>query len=95
MHVPSPTPRTTPCRTVNTQTVTGKSYFGSGMVNSNNGSNARSIQPKLTSAQIALARELWFLGANTKEIADELAVHESLVWNALDAIKAVRVERAA
>lgn len=95
MPAPSPTPRTIPDCTVNAQTVTGKSHFAAGMVNSHKWSNARSIRPKLTLAQIAVARELWFLGANTKEIADELAVHESLVWNALDAIKAVRVERAA
>ena len=55
------------------------------MVNPHSGSNV----------DLIAAAQMWSEGASTKEIADALFLHESDVWNALDAIKAVRVEGAA
>ena len=85
MPAPSPTPRTIPDCTVNARTVTGKSYFRADILNSHNGSNG----------DLIAAAQMWSEGASTKEIADALFLHESDVWNALDAIKAVKVEEAA
>lgn len=93
MTAPSPTPEAMQSPTVNGRAVTGKSHCGAGMVNSPSGSNAGSIQ--LTLSQLRIASELWFLGANTKEIADELALEEAEIWNRLDDIKAVKIAEAA
>ena len=45
--------------------------------------------------EIIFAAEMWAEGASTKEIADCLALDESIVWNALDTIKAHKIAEAA
>ena len=45
--------------------------------------------------EIIFAAEMWAEGASTKEIADCLGLDESLVWNALDQIKRVKIAEAA
>ena len=49
----------------------------------------------MTPADIQIAAEMWSEGASTKEIADCLGLDESLVWNALDQIKRVKIAEAA
>lgn len=43
---------------------------------------------------IAWARIRWLNGKSTKQIADELNVHESYVYNRLDKIKKIELRKA-
>ena len=52
-------------------------------------------RPPLTPDEIQSAADLWSEGAGTHEIAEILGLDESLVWNALDQIKRVKIAEAA